>query len=270
MKKIFKRLILSKKYHKFIINLIFLIIKLNFFIYCLIYFLKNFLFNKLLILKFIGLIFIIILIFSYIMWFWCWIIISFKDPGLIETDLKKRGLYEQIKSGIIPHYLSSLPLCQICHLPMPLGSVHCDICGKCHLRSHHHCNFFGFCIAHLNIKAFSLCLIYSFIFGISLFILSTSHLYFILNFDKNSFNYSILGFSICLLSLLIWISFNSRVIFSIQETSNNYYNNNIHLIFKIEEDEEISKLKKLLLYIENFLPLIDNDENLSGLIFFCP
>ena len=95
------------------------------------------------------------------MWLWCWLYAMLTDPGRTKDDLKRRGYYDQIKKGDVPNFLSHLPLCPVCHLPVPPGAVHCQDCEACVLREDHHCGVIGQCVGDKNFKAF----IQSFFYG---------------------------------------------------------------------------------------------------------
>lgn len=107
-----------------------------------------------------------IAILSFSMFAWCWVYTISSDPGRIADDLHQRGLLNKIIRGDIPKCLQSFPVCEKCHVPMPLKSFHCDICHSCHLRYDHHCGVVGQCIADKNTKSFILSFFYASIYGI--------------------------------------------------------------------------------------------------------
>ena len=52
-------------------------------------------------------------------------------------------------------------------MPQPPLSVHCKICGYCHLRRDHHCGVTGQCVADKNMKGFILSFLYASLFSLS-------------------------------------------------------------------------------------------------------
>lgn len=52
-------------------------------------------------------------------------------------------------------------LCKKCNLIRPARSRHCDLCGKCIIRMHHHCFLSRKCIGAHNFKSFALFLLNS-------------------------------------------------------------------------------------------------------------
>lgn len=111
---------------------------------------------------------LIISVTFYAMWVWAWLTVALGDPGSVEKDLKRRGLYEELREGIIPERFRNLPICHECCLPIPINAKHCDTCHTCHLRYDHHCPVFGKCIADKNFKPFFLSFMYGGLFCLSL------------------------------------------------------------------------------------------------------
>ena len=97
---------------------------------------------------------IIVVLCTFCMWAWCWLYAALSDPGFVDEDLKRRGYYENVKDGNIPTFLSGLPICQHCHMPMPPAAIHCRDCDRCVLREDHHCGVLGQCVGDMNFKAF--------------------------------------------------------------------------------------------------------------------
>ena len=93
-------------------------------------------------------------LFTFFMWAWSWFYATFADPGRVIDDLKKRGYYDQIRKGDIPHFLQQFPICPKCNVPRPPGAVHCEDCDTCILRQDHHCGVIGQCVGDKNFKAF--------------------------------------------------------------------------------------------------------------------
>lgn len=197
-------------------------------------------------------------LFCIFLWSWCWVVVSMKDHGRIDKDLQRRGIYDQIETGLIPYYLSSLPLCEHCKIPQPHGSYHCEECQVCYLQHHHHCSFFGFCVAHRNIKAFLLSLIYQVALSFMLLIVSMIYLVQVYRFDSIAFFIASSSILICSLSFLSSV----LLIRSYEDT------NETGLFHKQEyllssSSTEISQIKEILLLVEKFLPIDDADEILA-------
>ena len=91
-----------------------------------------------------------------ILWIWSYIKCSWSDPGHLEDFYREKGVLENIKNGLIPRELASLPLCDRCGLPKPERCHHCRVCNKCVFRFDHHCPYIGNCVGLYNIKAFTL------------------------------------------------------------------------------------------------------------------
>ena len=95
-----------------------------------------------------------------IVWFWSYWVACWGDPGSLETFYRECGVLEMIQSGNIPPELTSLPVCNKCHLPKPDRAHHCSTCNQCYFRFDHHCPVIGNCVALWNYKGFLMMPIY--------------------------------------------------------------------------------------------------------------
>lgn len=145
--------------------------------------------------------------FFFVMFTWCWLYTAVADPGRIEDDLKRRGIYYQVKRGEIPYCLRQLPICSKCGMPKPYTSSHCNICGSCILRVDHHCGVTGVCIADKNFKSFILSFFYACIFGVTLSLPSALCFFCAKDFNIISLILMIYGFVLGLMLGIFGISF---------------------------------------------------------------
>ena len=136
---------------------------------------------------------------TFVMWCWTWFYCTFSDPGRVIDDLKKRGYYDQIRKGDIPHFLEHFPICPKCNVPRPPGAVHCEDCDTCVLRQDHHCGVIGQCVGDKNFKAF----IQSFFYGGILSLESgIMGLYYILK-TKTKDDIDVVGLLICVYGFVL-------------------------------------------------------------------
>ena len=80
----------------------------------------------------------------------------FKGKGLDSQKIVKRYFNHFIYQEIEEKQKHMLKKCHICSTYKPPRTHHCSICNKCFLKSDHHSEYLGVCIAFYNYKFFYL------------------------------------------------------------------------------------------------------------------
>lgn len=86
--------------------------------------------------------------------------------------------------------INNWEVCRVCRIKRPKRAHHCRRCKQCVLRMDHHCPWINNCVGEENHWAFTLLLFYSFLLGLTGFVIDMLHFWWwshCVNCDKENF-----------------------------------------------------------------------------------